>query len=278
MVRFGLSVPITGGGDPVALARRAEALGFSFVSMSDHPALAEPVYETWTMASWILASTTRLRVATRVLGVPFRSPALLAKMAATQAQLSGGRLVLGLGAGAADAELRAYGLPVPSPGEKVAGLADAIAIARGLWSVPSFSHGGSRHSVVAASLEPKPAAPIPIWLGTFGPRALRLTGRTADGWIPSYGYAPPSAIPGMRALIDEGAAEAGRDPSSVEFVYHLTLGPDADLAGTPAQLADKLTELARSLDVAAFSLAPLGLPVEALAAEVLPAVAAALPD
>jgi alkanesulfonate monooxygenase SsuD/methylene tetrahydromethanopterin reductase-like flavin-dependent oxidoreductase (luciferase family) len=288
MLQFGLSVPVLSG-DPVGLARQAEAAGFDFVSASDHPGLADPVYEVWTMLSWILAATSRIRVASRVLAVPFRPPALVAKMAATQSQLSGGRFILGLGAGAADGELRAYGLPVPTAGEKIAGLADAVAIARGLWSSPAFSHDGPAYRTHAADLAPKPAAPIPIWLGTFGPRALALTGRLADGWIPSYGYAPPEALPVLRGRIAAGARDAGRDPAAIDFIYHLTIAvtdrPDGagtdlagtDLAGPPDLLAERLAGLVR-LGATGFSLAAqgpdLGAQVERLAGEVIPGVRA----
>jgi alkanesulfonate monooxygenase SsuD/methylene tetrahydromethanopterin reductase-like flavin-dependent oxidoreductase (luciferase family) len=287
-LEFGLSVPVSAaaGSDPVRLALRAEQAGFDFLSASDHPALADPVYETWTMLSWILAATSRIRVATRVLGVPFRSPALVAKMAETQARLSGGRFILGLGAGAADPELRAYGLPVPTPAEKIAGLSDAIAIARGLWAEPAFTHAGPRYHTDSAALAPKPDSPIPIWLGTFGPRALALTGRQADGWIPSYGYAPPSRIPDLRRHIDAAAAEAGRSPADIAFIYHLTIAvgaPDttADLTGSPTELAEHLATLARTLHCTAFSLAITGpdpdQQLNLLATQVLPQTRTHLP-
>jgi alkanesulfonate monooxygenase SsuD/methylene tetrahydromethanopterin reductase-like flavin-dependent oxidoreductase (luciferase family) len=84
-VTFGLSITpsVLPGTDPVASARMAEDLGFDFVSASDHPCGTEPTYETWTMLSWVAAATSRIRVATRVLGVPYRNPAMVAKMAET---------------------------------------------------------------------------------------------------------------------------------------------------------------------------------------------------
>jgi len=109
---FGLSIAPSAadGADPVAAARMAEDLGFDFVSASDHPCGTEPTYETWTLLSWIAAATTRIRIATRVLGVPYRNPAMVAKMAETFSRLSGGRLILGLGGGYSDDEFRAFGL------------------------------------------------------------------------------------------------------------------------------------------------------------------------
>src|SRR5437764_7732489 len=193
---FGLSIApsVLPGTDPVASARMAEGLGFDFVSASDHPCGTDPTYETWTMLSWVAAATTRIRVATRVLGVPCRSPAMVAKMAETFDRLSGGRLILGLGGGYSDEEFRAFGLTVPTPREKVDGMEDAIHIARGLWAERSFSFSGRVFHTQAASVAPMPEHRIPIWLGTFGDRALAVTGRLADGWIPSLGSAPPDQV------------------------------------------------------------------------------------
>jgi hypothetical protein len=118
LIGLGISASAAPGADPVALARRAEALGFDFVSTPDHPCGSQPTYETWTMLSWIAAATSRIRLATRVLGVPYRPPPMVAKMAETLDRLSGGRLILGLGGGYSDEEFRAFGLRVPSPGKR----------------------------------------------------------------------------------------------------------------------------------------------------------------
>ncbi len=110
----------------------AEGLGFDFVSASDHPCGTDPTYKTWTMLSWV-AATTRIRVATRVLGVPYRNPAMLAKLAETFGRLSGGWLILGLGGGYSDEEFRTFGLGTFTARDKVDGLEEAIRITRGLW-------------------------------------------------------------------------------------------------------------------------------------------------
>src|SRR5437588_11461413 len=109
-ILLGVNIPTSAaaGADPVAAARHAEELGFDFVSSSDHPGGTSPNFETWTMLSWIAATTSRVHVATRVLGVPYRNPAMVAKMAETLARLSRGRLILGLGGGSADDEHRAF--------------------------------------------------------------------------------------------------------------------------------------------------------------------------
>jgi alkanesulfonate monooxygenase SsuD/methylene tetrahydromethanopterin reductase-like flavin-dependent oxidoreductase (luciferase family) len=128
---FGLNV--SAGEDPVGDAVRAEALGFDFVSAFDHLHGEAATYEPWTLLTAIAARTTRLKVATRVLAVPYRHPAVLAKMAETLDRLSGGRLILGLGGGHDDREFAAFGLPARSAPEKIEGLDEAVRVLRGLW-------------------------------------------------------------------------------------------------------------------------------------------------
>jgi alkanesulfonate monooxygenase SsuD/methylene tetrahydromethanopterin reductase-like flavin-dependent oxidoreductase (luciferase family) len=283
---FGLDLPASAdsGRDPVGEARHAETLGFDFVSTSDHPCGSSPTYETWTMLSWVAANTSRIRVATRVLGVPYRPPAMLAKMAETLDRLSGGRLILGLGGGYSDEEFQAFGLKVPTPREKVDGLAEAIHITRGLWSQPGFTFPGRLYQTNAADLEPKPEHHIPIWLGTFGDRALRLTGRLADGWIPSLAMAPPERIPAMRARILAGARAAGRPPEAITCAYNLGIRIDEQAApqpstvsGTPDAVTDQLIGFVK-LGFTALNFQPVGPDrdgqIERLAHEVIPAVRA----
>jgi alkanesulfonate monooxygenase SsuD/methylene tetrahydromethanopterin reductase-like flavin-dependent oxidoreductase (luciferase family) len=286
-VRFGLNVStaVVPGADPVGDARLAEDLGFDFVSSNDHPAGGASSYETWTMLSWIAAATTRIRGATRVLGVPYRNPALVAKMAETFDRLSGGRLILGIGGGASDEEFRAFGLGAWSPRDKVDGLEEAIRITRGLWSERSFTFGGRLHRTEAAELEPKPEHRIPIWLGTLGPRALDVTGRLADGWIPSLENAPPDRAPAMRERILAAASAAGRDADEITCVYNVTVRvderPDPDpsaVSGPPDAVAEQLIAFTR-IGFGAMNLVTAGpdprTQAERLANEVIPAVRAA---
>jgi alkanesulfonate monooxygenase SsuD/methylene tetrahydromethanopterin reductase-like flavin-dependent oxidoreductase (luciferase family) len=260
-IRYGLSIPAWD--DPVAFARRAEALGFGFVSLSDHPGGQDPSYETWTLLTWIAAATSTIGIATKVLCLPFRPPALTAKMAETLHRLSGGRLILGLGGGFSDEEMAAFGLGQRSPREKVDGLEEAIHIMRGLWSQPSFTYKGRIYQTDSADIEPKPATPIPIWLGTFGDRALALTGRLADGWIPSYGYAPPERAVVLRDKMLRAAADAGRDPAEITCAYHVQfhVGEPQDdpsiISGPPAQVADRLRSLT-DLGFTTLNLSPVG--------------------
>jgi alkanesulfonate monooxygenase SsuD/methylene tetrahydromethanopterin reductase-like flavin-dependent oxidoreductase (luciferase family) len=242
---LGMNIPASTDSDPVELARAAETLGYDFVSASDHPCGTNPTRETWTMLTWIAASTTRIRVVTRVLGVPYRPPAIVAKMAETLDRLSSGRLILGLGGGYSDAEFRAFGLTTPTPREKVDGLEEAIQIIRGLWSRTQFSFPGRLYHTQDADLEPKPAHRIPIWLGTFGDRALRVTGRHADGWIPSLGYLPDDNLPAMRGKVLAARGDNGQDFTyALNLTIHVGGRPDPArpelVAGTADQIAERL--------------------------------------
>jgi alkanesulfonate monooxygenase SsuD/methylene tetrahydromethanopterin reductase-like flavin-dependent oxidoreductase (luciferase family) len=287
-ITFGLSIPLSvlPGTDPVALARTAEDLGFDFVSAPDHPCGTEPTYETWTMLSWIAAATSRILVTTRVLGVPYRNPAMVAKMAETFSRLSGGRLILGLGGGYSDEEFRAFGLGTFSARDKVSGLEDAIRITRGLWSGQGFTYRGQLYHTDQADMQPKPAQPIPIWLGTFGNRALRVTGQLADGWIPSYGYRPLQDYRSMRERVLTAAQEAGRDPADITCALHMqtqvgerAAGTPFLVAGPPAAITEQLLGFAE-MGFTSFSFTPTGpgphQQAERLAHEVIPAVRAAL--
>lgn len=283
---FGVNIPTFAGpgADPVRDARAAEALGFDFVSASDHPCGINPSYETWTMLSWIAAATSRIRVATRVLGVPYRSPAMVAKMAETLDRLSDGRLILGLGGGYSDDEFAAFGLDVPSPAEKITGLHEAVAVIRGLWSERHFSFAGRRYRTTTAELEPKPAHHIPIWLGAFGNRALQVTGQVADGWVPSLGHAPAHTLPAMRDRVLAAAEAASRDPEAITCALNVevhiggALDPHlAVVAGSADQVAGRLESFV-SAGFSAFNFMPVGPQhfeqVERIATEVIPALRA----
>jgi probable F420-dependent oxidoreductase len=287
-VLFGLSVSTSAapGADPVATARRAEELGFDFVSASDHLHGEQPNFEPWTMLSWIAAATSRIQVGSRVLAVPYRHPAVLAKMAESFDRLSGGRLILGLGGGYSDEEFRAFGLGDRSPRDKVDGLDEAIRIIQGLWSRPSVSLQGRLYHTDGARIEPKPDRRIPIWLGTYGDRALALTGRLADGWIPSLGFAPPERVPAMRERILAAARAAGRQPEELTCVYNLEVRVDerpgpgtrpSVVSGPPDAVAERLLGFLK-LGFTAFSVIPAepgaDEQAERLAREVIPTVRA----
>lgn len=249
---FGVGVPTSAApdDDPAGFAQEAERLGYDFVSAADHPCGSNPSYETMTMLTWIAARTSQIKVASRVLAVPLRRPAMVAKLAASLDLLSGGRFILGLGAGYSDEEITALGGPVLSPGEKIDGLTEAIQVIRGAWTHSGYTQHGRHHSVHGLEMEPKPTRPIPVWLGTFGPRALAVTGRLADGWIPSLGYMPVEEIPAMRRRIDAAAEAAGRRPDEIRGILNVSIRidpgaqPQPDVVtGSAKQVVSQLQDL-----------------------------------
>jgi alkanesulfonate monooxygenase SsuD/methylene tetrahydromethanopterin reductase-like flavin-dependent oxidoreductase (luciferase family) len=298
LVGVGISDRAAPGDDPVADAVSAEALGYDFVSAFDHPvadaataravgydpasadrtARTYPTYETQTLLTWIAARTTRIGIVPRVLGVPFRRPALVAKAAESLQRLSGGRLILGLGAGYSDAEIRAAGGPDLTPRAKTAGLEDAIAIVQGAWKQRAVSYHGAIYSVDDLDLEPKPAVPIPIWLGAVGPRGLALTGRLADGWIPYMRFAGPARIPELLDRIRTASVAAGRPADAVRAVYSVPvrLDPrarttDSIIAGSAADIIEQLHGFTE-LGFTGFDLMPSRDQIRAIAQDVVPAL------
>jgi probable F420-dependent oxidoreductase len=285
-IGLGLSMAPGPGVDPLAEARLAEQLGFDYVSASDHLNGKTPTYEPWTLLTAVAAVTTRIRVLTRVLAVPYRNPGVLAKMAETLDRLSSGRLILGLGGGFVNDEFRAFGLPVPTNRDRIDGIAEQIAIARAIWSESSATFDGRLHRVDAAVVEPKPEHRIPIWLGVYKPRGLALTGREADGWIPSIGFAPPPVAVGLREQVRAAAKEAGRDPADITAAYNMLVRVGDDLPGnvmTVSGPADAIVEQLASfteLGFSSFNLAPFGDErmdqIERLGRDVVPALRAAV--
>jgi probable F420-dependent oxidoreductase len=285
---FGLNVPtaVDETVDPVAEATRAEELGFDFVSASDHLHGDAPTNEPWTMLAMIAAATSRLQVATRVLAVPYRPPPVVAKMAETLDRLTGGRVILGLGGGYLNEEFRAFGLRAPSPRDKIDGLEEAIRVIRGVWSEKTFSFDGRLFRTDGARLEPKPGHRIPIWVGTYGPRALNLTGRLADGWIPSLGFAPPDEVRVMRDRVLRAAREAGRNPDDITCAYNIVVRVDeraerdpSVVSGSPGAVADQLIGFA-GIGFSAFNFMPTGPgqdeQIDRLGRDVIPEVRRAL--
>lgn len=283
MVRFGVSVNASAvpEADPVEDARHAEDLGFDLVTVTDHLPGSRPTHETWTLLTWIAAATERIAVGTNVLGLPYRNPAVTAKMAASLDQLSGGRLILGLGGGGSNAEFRAFGLPVREPRDKVDALEEGLGIIHGLWTEDEFTYEGRHYSVRQATIEPKPDREIPIWLGTYGRRSVALAGRVAQGWIPSMRFLPPDRWTGVRDRLRAAAEAAGRDPDALEYAYNVAVRVDDRaeprqhvVAGGAEHVATRLVELAR-MGVTVVNLWPAGDGAEQrerLSRQVIPAV------
>ena len=233
-----------------ALARQADEAGLDLLGIQDHP-YQRRFLETWTLLGDLLARTERLRVFPDVANLPLRLPAMIAKQAASLDLLSGGRFELGLGAGAFWEGIAAMGGPTRTGREALEALEETIRIIRLCWSGErSIRFEGRHYSVSGLHPGPPPAHPIGIWVGAYKPRILGLVGRLADGWVPSLPYAPPAAVPAMQARIDEGAAEAGRDPAEIRRAYNL-MGEIGDgggiLEGPVAHWIDTLTQFVLEL-------------------------------
>ncbi|MCS5720976.1 LLM class flavin-dependent oxidoreductase [Herbiconiux sp. CPCC 203407] len=235
----------------VHLAELAESLGFDLVTFQDHP-YQPGFHDTWTLLTWIAARTERVHLAPNVLNLPLRQPAVLARSAASLDLLSGGRFDLGLGSGAFWDAIAAMGGGRLTPGQAVDALSQAIDVIRGIWDAGKRSPlraGGEHHRVDGAKRGPLPAHDIPIWLGAYKPRMLRLTGRKADGWLPSLSYLQPGDLERGNAAIDEAAVAAGRDPREIRRLLNIGgrfTAPAASgglLTGPSAQWVDELLPL-----------------------------------
>ena len=214
----------------VALAQYTERAGLDLVTFQDHPYQAA-FLDTWTLLSWVAAETETVHVSGNVLNLPLRTPAVLARSAATLDLLSGGRFELGLGAGAYWDAIEAMGGPRRTPGQGVDALDEAIDIIRDIWD-PGERRGvyrdGEHYRVHGAKRGPEPAHDIPIWLGALKPRMLRLIGRKADGWLPSLVGLGDGDLERGNRIIDDAATAAGRDPRAVRRLLNVGGGLDAE--------------------------------------------------
>lgn len=196
----------------VDAARHAEKAGFDSVWVGDS-LLARPRGEPLTMLGGIAAATSRVELGTAVLLPLLRHPLTLAHQLATLDRIARGRLIVGVGPGAelpgTHAELKGVGVPSD---RRVTAMLEVIARCRRLW----------RNEEPGIELLPRPASPggPPIWIGGSGPRMLRLTGTTFDGWLPLV-PTPAEYASGLRS-VREAAERSGRDPESVAPGVYLT--------------------------------------------------------
>ena len=238
----------------VTAALEADLLGLDSVSIQDHP--YQPAFlDTWTLLTHIAARTERITVFPNVANLPLRPPAVLARAAATLDVLSEGRVELGLGAGAFWDAIEAMGGPRRSAGDAVTALEEAVRVIRALWTPGRTPRIDGRHyRLDGAKPGPFPVHPVGIWLGAYKPRMLELTGRLADGWLPSQGYAAPEELAGMNERIDAAAVEAGRDPADVKRLYNVngSFSGDGFLQGPPSVWVEQLAGLALDEGISGF--------------------------
>jgi probable F420-dependent oxidoreductase len=260
---------------PANLARfaeKAEALSYDTVWFSDHIVVptevksfypydpsgqmpfnpSEPYWEPLTVMSYVAGRTSRIRLGTSVLILPYRNPVVTAKMLATLDVLSNGRVTLGAGVGWMEEEFKAIGLDTyPRRG---AYADECIRIFRELWTRDNPSFQGEFHRFSNVRCEPRPAQPggIPIWIGGHTPQAIRRAARLGDGWQPLV-QRPPADLPPAElkekiAQLRAIARTAGRDPqritiamgSSVQFAGGTLSGAHNLFTGTPAQIIEAI--------------------------------------
>src|SRR3954465_3636744 len=204
-------IPDASGRDAVVeQVTLADRLGLDLVGIQDHP-YQRRFLETMSLLAFLAARTTRVRLFPDVANLPLRQPAVLAKEAATIDLMSGGRFELGLGAGALWEAIGAMGGPVRTPGESVEALEEAIGVVRAMWRTErAVRVEGRYYELDGVKPGPAPAHDIGIWVGAYGPRMLRLTGRLADGWVPTLPRLPLADVAARAAVIDEAARRAGR--------------------------------------------------------------------
>jgi alkanesulfonate monooxygenase SsuD/methylene tetrahydromethanopterin reductase-like flavin-dependent oxidoreductase (luciferase family) len=249
-----------------------------------------PLMEGWTALTYMAALQPDLKFGHAVLSQSFRNPALLAKMAATFQYMSGGRFILGIGAGWKEDEYRAYNYPFPPAGTRVEELDETLQIIKALWQDKKATFQGKHYQVVDAWCEPKPD-PLPIiMIGGSKPRMLRLIAHHADWWNVSW-----TRIEDYREQVEEcerACVKEQRDPATLRRTWFggclcaptekdvkalnkngMSAGPA--FVGTPAQIIDQMRPFI-DLGVDYFMLSSGGFPelttLEMLVSEVLPAL------
>jgi alkanesulfonate monooxygenase SsuD/methylene tetrahydromethanopterin reductase-like flavin-dependent oxidoreductase (luciferase family) len=199
---------------------------FTTIWVSDHlQDHGDPWPEAWTRAVWLATEFPRFKVGHMMLSQSFRNPGLLAVMAQTLQDLSGGRAILGLGAGWLEEEYRAFNFDFPSPGDRVAQLAEAIELIRLLWQGEPATYDGRWYKLNGAVCE-KPDPPIPIMVGTNGPRALKVAARLADMWVWDGPWEPSYRIAYER--LQAACMEIGRPFDEITMVCEVTFALPAD--------------------------------------------------
>lgn len=204
--------------------------------------------EGWTTLSAVAAATERVQVGALVMCSPFRNPVLMAKMAATADEVSGGRLILGLGAGWHAPEFAAMGLSME---QRVDRFAEALPIVTGLLRGERVTFAGKHHDVRTAELLPAPRRRIPVLVAALRPRMLRLTARYADAWNIAWYGVPDDHLRHTMAALRRAVDAEGRDPATLTITVGVHVhDPDSGEAPDPEDtvLSGSVDDLAHTLD------------------------------
>ncbi len=251
------------------------------------------VLEGFTTLTYMSALYPQLKFGHTVLCQSFRNPALLAKMGATLQFLSGGRFILGIGAGWHEEEYQAYGYDFPPGDVRAAQLEETLQIIKAMWTEEKVTFEGRYYRVFEAHCEPKPAPIPPIMVGAFKPKMLRLTAQHADWWnVSSMGL---ESYRQLARNCERACAEVGRDPSTLKRTWvggcacaatqaeaqalgsdrYTSAEDDFSFVGTPEQVVEQMERFIE-LGVDYFMLDCAGFPsmttLKMLINEVLPAL------
>ncbi len=228
---FGVHVGLqhTTAPELISVWQRIEALGFGWISVWDHfyGATGKPddaaCLEAVAMHAALACSTSKVRCGSLVYSVGYRHPAVLAKAITAIDQLSGGRADMGIGAGWAEVEYQAYGIPFPSLGTRMDQLEEGIQCLRGLLHEETTDFDGKWFSLTQARNEPRPVqAKLPIWVGGGGEkRTLNIAAKYADGW--NVPFIAPDMFAHKSAVLDQHCASVGRDPKEIKRAVNLGL-------------------------------------------------------
>ncbi len=213
-----------------AMAVEAERVGFDAVWVSDHVGFGDPdagwsgAWESWTLLAALGVATSRVRLGTYVAAIPYRNAALLAKMAETLDEISGGRVILGLGAGWNEPEFAAYGFPWERRFDR---FEDGLRIIASMLRTGRADHVGRVESARGALVRPRGPRPggLPIMVGAAAPRMLRLTAELADEW--NAGMRTPEGLVPMLGALDAALAAAGRNPGTIRRSAEAMVEPGA---------------------------------------------------
>ncbi|NUT34438.1 MAG: LLM class flavin-dependent oxidoreductase [Hamadaea sp.] len=217
---FGAHSGIAEGPELLRLVQQADRDGLDLFSLSDHPYIGARL-DAYAAIGFALGRTERIAGLANVTNLPTRPAPMLARTVTSLSALSGGRIVLGMGAGGLWDRIADMGVQPKSPGAAVGAFEEAIVLVRKLSGGGAPVTFDGRHYRVS-NIEPAPVAAPEIWTGSNGPRSLAATGRVADGWIPGHAADWLTDLyRTSRPIIDEAAAAAGRDPRDVRTIYNL---------------------------------------------------------
>jgi alkanesulfonate monooxygenase SsuD/methylene tetrahydromethanopterin reductase-like flavin-dependent oxidoreductase (luciferase family) len=202
-------------------ARLADDAGLDLFSISDHPYFAERV-DAYGALGFVLGATSNITGAVIMTNLLSRPAPILARTVTGLSAISRGRVVLGMGAGGMWEEIVALGVPRLSPAARIRALEEAIMVVRALsGGGDPVTFDGEFYQIT--ELTPAAAPTPPIWIGSLGPKALALTGRHADGWIPGHlADWRSTTVAESRPIVDEAAASAGRNPTDIDTIYNMS--------------------------------------------------------